>query len=97
MATGPHHWDLLLRARAIDNLCYVIGSCTARFVEDTSVYQAWGHSKLVDPFGQVQVSCEYDETILYYDVDLDYVDQIRAQIPIYSQRRFDIYELKHKL
>jgi omega-amidase len=38
MGTGPHHWDLLLRARAIDNLCYVIGSCTARFTEDPSIY-----------------------------------------------------------
>ncbi|EGR32808.1 nitrilase member 2, putative [Ichthyophthirius multifiliis] len=96
MGTGPYHWDLLLRARAIDNLCYVIGSCTARFTQDSSVYWAWGHSRLVDPFGQVKVSCEYEEAILYHDVDLDYLDQIRAQIPIYQQKRYDIYEVIDK-
>lgn len=38
MATGPMHWEILLRGRAIDNLCYVVGSCAARYVEDSKVF-----------------------------------------------------------
>ena len=74
MGTGPLHWELLLRARALDNLSYVVGSCCARFTEDPTVYQAWGHSTLVDPFGQIKITTEHEPTILYGEIDLDYVD-----------------------
>ncbi|KAL4455429.1 hypothetical protein ABPG74_012581 [Tetrahymena malaccensis] len=97
MGTGPIHWELLLRARAIDNLAYVVGSCCARFTEDPSVYQAWGHSTLVDPFGKVLTTTDHDPTILYGEIDLDYLDQVRQQIPIYKQKRYDLYEVVHKI
>ena len=41
LTTGPLHWELLLRGRALDNQCYVIGSCVARFTGDDKIYQAW--------------------------------------------------------
>lgn len=51
--TGPLHWELLLRARAVDNQIYTVGASTATFSEDPSVYQAYGHSMIVDPYGKV--------------------------------------------
>ncbi|KRX06562.1 Carbon-nitrogen hydrolase [Pseudocohnilembus persalinus] len=93
-ATGPLHWRLLLQGRALDNLSYVVGASTRRYVEDPSVYQAYGHSQIVDPFGKVVVETDEKEAIIYHDIDLDYVKQVRQQIPIYQQKRNDIYELK---
>lgn len=53
LVTGPLHWQLLLRSRALDNQAYTMGVCTARFVEDQKVYQVYGHSTCVDPFGKI--------------------------------------------
>lgn len=56
--TGPLHWELLLRARALDNQCFAVGVSVAQFKEDPTVYQAWAHSTLVDPFGKVLVALD---------------------------------------
>lgn len=56
--TGPLHWELLLRARALDNQCYAVGVSVAQYREDPTVYQAWAHSTLVDPFGKVLVALD---------------------------------------
>jgi omega-amidase len=94
LTTGPLHWELLLRGRALDTQCYVAGVSTARNKEDTTVYQAWGHSTLVDPFGKVLVKLNEDPGIEYCDMNFDYVDEVREQIPISKQKRNDIYELR---
>ncbi|KAL4231181.1 Carbon-nitrogen hydrolase [Mactra antiquata] len=94
MTTGPAHWELLTRARALDNQLYVATVSPAR--DEKAKYVAWGHSTAVSPWGEVIATCEHEETIVYVDIDLDLVDQIRGQIPLTVQRRHDRYEVKDK-
>ncbi|CAG7916243.1 unnamed protein product [Penicillium olsonii] len=87
--TGPLHWSLLGRARAVDNQAYVALCSPARDVEAS--YHAYGHSLIVDPSAKVLTEAEEQETIVYSDLDNDTIASIRSGIPIYTQRRFDLY------
>ncbi|KAK5620331.1 Carbon-nitrogen hydrolase [Crenichthys baileyi] len=89
MTTGPAHWELLQRGRAIDNQVYVATASPAR--DETASYVAWGHSTVVNPWGEVIAKTGPEETIIYADIDLQYLADIRQQIPITSQRRDDLY------
>uniref|UniRef100_A0A2L2YDI6 omega-amidase n=1 Tax=Parasteatoda tepidariorum TaxID=114398 RepID=A0A2L2YDI6_PARTP len=93
MTTGPAHWELLSRARAVDNQLYVATISPAR---DTNAgYTAWGHSTLINPWGNVIATTDEKEIILYSDIDLDYVNEVREQIPIRQQQRKDLYSIKY--
>lgn len=94
MTTGPFHWELLLRARAVDNQVFVAACCGAR--DENADYVAWGHSMLVDPWGKKVVEAEASETTLIADIDLNACQKIRQQIPVSYQRRKDLYELIQK-
>uniref|UniRef100_A0A8D0AXY9 omega-amidase n=1 Tax=Sander lucioperca TaxID=283035 RepID=A0A8D0AXY9_SANLU len=89
MTTGPAHWELLQRGRAIDNQVYVATASPAR--DETSSYVAWGHSTVVNPWGEVISKAGPEEAVIYADIDLQYLADIRQQIPITAQRRDDIY------
>ncbi len=89
--TGPKHWELLQRARAVDNQCYVATISPARNPE--SAYQAWGHSTLVSPWAEVVATCEHAEDIVVSEVDLTEVDTVRENIPVSRQGRPDVYTL----
>ncbi|KAJ3336730.1 Omega-amidase NIT2-A [Kappamyces sp. JEL0680] len=89
MTTGPLHWELLQRARAIDNQFFVSACSPAR---DTSAsYHAWGHSTIVDPMGQVVATCDEAEAIVYGEIDPAAIASARSGIPVSQQRRFDLY------
>ncbi|KAK0178066.1 hypothetical protein PV328_002047 [Microctonus aethiopoides] len=90
MTTGPLHWELLQRARANDNQCYVVTVSPARNLK--SGYVAWGHSQLTDPWGKVIKDLDINENMIVSDIDLSIVDEVRTQIPIFNQRRTDIYD-----
>ncbi|XP_058466170.1 omega-amidase NIT2-like [Malaya genurostris] len=92
MKTGPLHWELLARARANDTQSYVATISPARDKE--AGYIAWGHSMVVDPWAKVVASAKEHEDIVLADVNLKTVDEVRAQIPIFRQRRTDMYETK---
>ncbi|KAJ3353719.1 hypothetical protein HDU83_006436 [Entophlyctis luteolus] len=87
--TGPLHWELLQRARAVDNQIYVAACSPAR--DTTASYIAWGHSTVVDPMGAVVVKLKEDEDIAYADLDLELLQKTRENIPVTRQRRFDVY------
>ncbi|KAF7728541.1 hypothetical protein EC973_005945 [Apophysomyces ossiformis] len=89
LTTGPLHWELLQRARATDNQIYVAACSPARNLDAT--YHAWGHSTVVDPKGTVIATTDENESIVYADIDPEEIRSIRAGIPLYEQRRFDIY------
>jgi len=89
--TGPAHWELLQRARAVDNQVYVATVSPARNPEST--YQAWGHSTVVDPWGTVVATTEHDEAIVYADINLDKVDEVRNMLQLSKQKRHDLYHL----
>ncbi|KAI9806427.1 MAG: hypothetical protein M1833_003614 [Piccolia ochrophora] len=89
LATGPLHWKLQARARAMDNQVYV-GLCSpARDMEAS--YHAWGHSMVVDPNAEVMVEAEDNEDIVYAECSNEKVEEVRTGIPLYQQRRFDVY------
>jgi len=90
MKTGPLHWELLLRARAVDEQVYVAGISPA---QDTAAdYVAWGHSMVVDPWGKVVSQTEFAEDVVVADLELQEIKNVREQIPIYHQRREDLYD-----
>ncbi|CAO3682523.1 unnamed protein product [Umbelopsis vinacea] len=64
--TGPLHWELLQRARAVDNEMYVAACSPAR--DNAADYKAWGHSTIVDPKGIVLATCEESEAVIYADI-----------------------------
>ncbi|RSH92664.1 hypothetical protein EHS25_008109 [Saitozyma podzolica] len=87
--TGPMHWTLLQRARAVDNQIYVSMCSPARNPE--AAYQAYGHSMVVNPLGDVLVEADEHEAILYADIDTELLATTRRNLPVTIQRRFDVY------
>lgn len=94
MTTGPAHWELLQRARALDTQCYVAAVSIARNPE--SKYQAWGHSTVVSPWGEVVATTDESAQIVTATLKMARVDEIRGQIPVGHQTRTDLYELAWK-
>merc|ERR1711935_627875 len=100
MTTGPAHWELLQKARAIDNQCFVVTASPARSNDDADNakkyphYTAWGHSTVVSPWGDVVATTDEKECVVIADLDLDRLVEIRSGIPIGKQRRTDLYALE---
>merc|ERR1711935_764786 len=93
MTTGPAHWQLLQRARAVDHQLYVAAVSPARskIKED---YQAWGHSSVISPWGDVvaEITDEAQgQHVVVTELDFDNVDEFRSSVPTSLQKRFDIY------
>lgn len=93
MTTGPIHWELLQRGRALDNQVWVFGVSVARGEKG---YIAWGHSQITNPWGKVIEQAGAEERILFADIDLNECDKVRQQIPICAQRRCDVYDTIEK-
>ena len=92
MTTGPAHWELTFRARALDNQIYMLGCAPAR---DTQAgYISWGHSIVTDPWGKVMKQLDEKEGILIEEIDLDREDQIREQLPLLKHRKSEMYHLQ---
>lgn len=92
--TGPLHWELLTRARAVDNQCFVMTCSPAR--NPDAGYQAWGHSTVVGPFAEVLTTCEHEPTTVYAELDFAEVRERRTNLPLVQQKRHDLYELVDK-
>jgi omega-amidase len=89
LTTGALHWELLARARATDNQVYV-GLCSpARDMK--AEYNAWGHSMVVDPNAEVLQQLDEKEGVLLQELQADKIEEVRKGIPLYTQRRFDVY------
>lgn len=94
MTTGPAHWELLFRQRAVDNQCFTVGVSPAR--DETASYVAYGNSLAVDPWGTVLCRADGEETTLFADLDLSRIESIRRQLPILSARRTDLYKVQER-
>ena len=94
MTTGPAHWELLFRQRAVDNQLFTVGTSPARSESET--YVAWGHSIVCDPWGSVLHQCGAEEEISITSLDLHRVESVRRQLPILRARREDIYFMGQK-
>ncbi|MFD0694767.1 carbon-nitrogen family hydrolase [Paenibacillus sp. GCM10027628] len=83
-----HHWRTLLMARAIENQMYVV-SCNR--VGTSSTTDFFGHSMVIDPWGEVLVEGDESETILRATIDLSEVVRVRGKIPVFEDRRPHLY------
>src|SRR5690625_2046874 len=85
------HWLTLLRARAIENQCYIVGSNNVGTQDNGTTFA--GNSVIYNPFGEAlaQGSTELEE-ILKAEIDLDYIKEVRRDIPIFDSRRKDMYK-----
>lgn len=94
MNTGPAHWELLLRTRAVDNQVFIVGASSARDTEAS--YVSYGNSLIADPWGKIIAQAGEKEMILYGDIDLQVLEETREALPLLKHRRSDLYELRTK-
>lgn len=94
LTTGPAHWHIMFRSRAIDNQVFTIGCSPA--TDYNSSYISYGHSLIISPFGDILCELGEEEDLITYSIDLDYVDQVREELPLLHHRRNDLYELIKK-
>lgn len=92
LTTGPAHWELLFRSRALDNQVYTIGVAPA--LNKNSNYNSYGHSLVVNPWGDVIGECGFEEELKIININLDKINEARTEIPILKNRRDDLYEIK---
>ncbi len=89
----PHprlaHWRTLLKARAIENQFFVVACNRVGTTNGTSFF---GHSAIVDPWGELVVEAGESEMLVTAVIDLDSVDEVRKKIPVFQDRRPDVYE-----
>jgi deaminated glutathione amidase len=83
--TGRAHWEILLRARAIENQCYVLAA--AQGGKHVNGRRTWGHSMLVDPWGEVLVELPEGEGVVLGDIDAAQLEGVRASLPALKHRR----------
>jgi deaminated glutathione amidase len=83
-STGAAHWEPLLRARAIENLCYVVAS--AQYGTHPSGRQTWGHSLIVDYWGRILTQLPDGEGVVTAVVDLDAQAAARRKFPALTHR-----------
>lgn len=89
MTTGPAHWELSIRARAVDNQVYLAASAPAR--NPKGKYLSYANSCIVDPWGVPVAKAGEDPCVIYGDIDFGYVDSIRKQLPLLQHRRPELY------
>lgn len=87
--TGRDHWEVLLRARAIENLCYV--AAPAHIGTYPVNRQCFGRSMIVDPWGLVLAQAPDRPGVTFAEIDLEQLDSVRAQIPSLENRRPSAY------
>jgi deaminated glutathione amidase len=83
--TGKDHWEVLLRARAIENQAFVIAP--NQVGEAPPHYRSYGHSMLVDPWGEVLATAAHGECFVAADLDLEAEERVRATLPSLANRR----------
>jgi nitrilase len=82
--TGQAHWELLLRARAVENQAFVVAPAQGGVHE--SGRRTWGHSMLVDPWGQVMASHAEGEAVVVAELDAQRPAAVRQQLPALEHR-----------
>ena len=87
-ATGEAHWRLLLQARAVENLCYVVGANMGDRGHPSK--PTWGGSAIVDPWGEVLAECEGGAEVVTANIDLARVAELRRNMPVLKHSRLKI-------
>lgn len=83
--TGRAHWEILLRARAIENQCYVLAA--AQGGRHLNGRRTWGHSMLVDPWGEVRADLAEGEGLVTGEIERSLIEGVRSSLPALSHRK----------
>jgi len=94
MTTGPLHWEILFRLRAVDNQLYTIGASPAR--DENGVYVSYANSIAVDPWGRVIYRADEKESIEVVELDLSEIERVREQLPLINAMRTDVYRIEER-
>ena len=86
--TGEAHWEVLLRARAIENQAYVIAS--AQGGTHNSGRETWGHSMIIGPWGDIIAECEFGTNIVLGEVDMEKLQTVRENLPALEHQEFNL-------
>lgn len=86
--TGQAHWEVLMRARAIENFCYLIGSCQTDTHENGR--KTFGHSLIVDPWGSILACLPSHPGYIQAELSTDYLHQLRSDFPVHQHRRLGL-------
>ncbi|XP_043227104.1 deaminated glutathione amidase, chloroplastic/cytosolic-like [Amphibalanus amphitrite] len=90
VATGRAHWELVLRARAVETQCYVVAA--AQVGRHNEKRASYGHAMIVDPWGRVLADAgERANCVVYADVSAAELARVRVGMPVATQRRVDLY------
>ncbi|MDG5816853.1 carbon-nitrogen hydrolase family protein [Chitinispirillales bacterium ANBcel5] len=87
--TGPAHWHLFMRCRAVENQLFV--ATVSQGKNNDSGYKAYGHSMVVSPWGDVLAEASDDERIVMTEIDPAVLEKTRKQLPLLNHRREDLY------
>ena len=89
--TGAAHWEVLLRARAIETQCYVIAP--AQIGDHHSKRSSYGHGMIIDPWGRILAQCDPSKEldVVTADINLQELEKIRRNMPVFEHRRGDVY------
>jgi len=89
-ATGRDHWEILLRARAIENQAFVLAANQTG--KTNPQFDSWGHSMIVGPWGEILAEAGQEEGFVAADLDLAGQAEIRSRLPAVAHRRPDVFE-----
>ncbi len=89
LATGRDHWDVLLRARAIENAAFVVAP--NQYGETPPHYSSYGRSAIVDPWGVILAQAPDEECFISADLDFEAQDRVRESLPALANRRPETY------
>lgn len=92
-STGKAHWEILLRARAIETQCFVIAAAQQGY--NNKNRRTWGHGMIINPWGTVLADCGGDEELAIgvAEVDVSTLDKLHRSMPCFQHRRNDIYSV----
>ena len=94
MTTGPAHWELLFKSRALDNQVYCVGVAPA--LNKDSSYHSFGHSIITSPWGDIITEASEKESLIISEIDLSEIKKIREELPLLKNKREDLYEIIKK-
>jgi predicted amidohydrolase len=94
MTTGPAHWDLAFKSRALDNQLFIAGCSPAR--NEKASYVAYGHSLIVNPWAKIIGKLDEKQGTLVKDIKLEQIEEYRNKLPIVKNARNDLYKTELK-
>ena len=94
MTTGPAHWELLFRTRALDNQVFCVGVAPA--LNKEASYHSFGHSIIANPWGEIIAEANEKEQIIIREIDLSEIEKTREELPLLLNKREDLYEVIKK-